>query len=188
MANNSNDFSHYRLKLFSFFYFLLHFRSESPSQAILFLIEWILVTLQTFQRTNGVRSSYHMTCAMWMQSMSHRRLCTFIHLLTEWLKANKIIDSLHIAYNKSEGCKEKYNPAKLKDILPDGHTMAGKQTFTWLSRFRKILCSMSKVHHMFFLQRMVVRRNAYTVTYYKNRKKPVLPKAGKGTRVLLVFP
>ena len=79
---NSNDFSHYRPKLFSFFYFLLHFGSESPSQAILFLIEWILITIQTFQRTNGVRSSYHMTCAMWMQSMSHRRLCTFIHLFT----------------------------------------------------------------------------------------------------------
>lgn len=68
----------------------------------------------------------------------------------EWLKANKIIDSLHIAYSKSEGCKEKYNPAKLKDILPDGHTTAGKQTFNWLSRFKKILCSMPKKHHMFF--------------------------------------
>lgn len=99
----------------------------------------------------------------------------------ECLKANKIIDSLHIAYNKSEGCKEKYNPAKLKDILPDGHTTAGKQTFTRLSRFKKILCSMPKVHHMFFLHQMVVRRNAYTVTYYKNGKKPVLPKVRKGT-------
>ena len=99
----------------------------------------------------------------------------------EWLKANKIINSLHIAYNKSEGCKEKYNPAKLKDILPHRHTMAGKQTFTWLSRFKKILCSMPKVHHMFFLHRLVVRRNSYTVTYYKNGKKPVLPKVRKGT-------
>ena len=106
----------------------------------------------------------------------------------EWLKANKIIDSLHIAYSKSEGCKEKYNPAKLKDILPDGHTTAGKQTFTWLSRFKKILCSMPKVHHMFFLHRMVVRRNSYTVTYYKNGKKPVLPKVRKGTWFLSVFP
>ena len=44
---NSNDFSHYRTKLFSFFYFLLHFRSESPSQAILFLTEWILATLHS---------------------------------------------------------------------------------------------------------------------------------------------
>ena len=106
----------------------------------------------------------------------------------EWLKANKIINSLHTALNKSEGCKEKYNPAKLKDILPDWHTMAGKQTFTWLSRFKKILCSMPKAHHMFFLHRMTVRRNAYTVTYYKNGKKPVLPKVRKGTWVLLVFP
>ena len=106
----------------------------------------------------------------------------------EWLKANKIINSLHIAYNKSEGCKEKNNPAKLKDILPHRHTMAGKQTFTWLSRFKKILCSMPKVHHMFFLHRMVVCRNSYTVTYYKNGKKPVLPKVRKGTWFLSVFP
>ena len=91
LTNNGNDFSHYRPKLFSFFYFLLHFRSESPSQAILFLIEWILVTLQTFQRTNGVRSSYHMTCAMWMQSMSHGRLCAFIHLLTSGWKQTRLL-------------------------------------------------------------------------------------------------
>ena len=105
-----------------------------------------------------------------------------------WLKVNKIIDSLHISNHKSGDCKEKYNPAKLKEKLPDGNTMAGEQTFTWLSRFKKILCSMPKNHHMFFLHRMVVRRNAYTITCYKNGKKPVLPKARKGTWFLLLWP
>ena len=42
---------------------------------------------------------------------------------------------------------------------------------------KKILCAMPKVHHLFFLHRMVKHRNNYTVRCYKNGRKPLLPKA-----------
>ena len=100
---------------------------------------------------------------------------------TMWFKINKLIDSLHINNHKSEECRTKYNPAKVKEKLPDANTMAEEQTFTWLSRFKKILCSMPKVHHLFYLHRMVTRRNEYTVRCYQVGKKPVLPKSRKGT-------
>ena len=94
-----------------------------------------------------------------------------------WTAINTIIDSLHIRNHKDAKCKEKYNPAKLKEQLPNMNTMAAEQTFVWLSRFKKILCSMPKVHHLFFMHRMVVRRNSYTVSCYRRGLKLVLPKA-----------
>ena len=57
--------------------------------------------------------------------------------------------------------------------------MVAEQTFVWLSRFKKILCAMPKVHHLFYLHRMVKHRIAYTTACYKNKKKPLLPKARK---------
>ena len=98
-----------------------------------------------------------------------------------WDKAgmsiNKIINSLHIRNHKDKSCKEKYDPALLKQELPDGNTMATEQTFVWLSRYKKNLCAMPKVHHLFYLHRMAKRRNSYSLTCYKNGKKPMLPKA-----------
>jgi hypothetical protein len=76
-------------------------------------------------------------------------------------------------------CQEKYDPRPLKEEIPNGNTMAAEQTFVWLSRYKKILCAMPKVHHLFYLHRIVKHRNKYTVKCYKNGKKPLLPKARK---------
>ena len=94
-----------------------------------------------------------------------------------WTSVTKIIDSLHINNHKDESCREKYDPSVLKKEIPEGNTMAAEQTFVWLSRFKKILCAMPKVHHLFYVHRMVKHRNRYTVTCYKHGKKPLLPKA-----------
>lgn len=94
-----------------------------------------------------------------------------------WISIKKIIDSLHIKNHKDKSCREQYDPSILKEELPDGNTMAAEQTFVWLSRFKKILCAMPKVHHLFYLHRMVKRRNQYTIQCYKNGQKPLLPRA-----------
>lgn len=94
-----------------------------------------------------------------------------------WMSIKKIIDSLHIRNHKDKSCQEKYNPVTLKEELPEGNTMAAEQTFVWLSRFKKILCAMPKVHHLFYLHQLVEWRNKYSVICYKNGKKPLLPKA-----------
>lgn len=169
----------YLILLLTFFY--ISVRSESPSQAFLFLLEWMLAILKDIPdgQWGDIFIAYDNMCHIDGMKVAQKALPFSPPYDEMWLKVNKVIDSLHIANHKSEECKRKYNPEKVKEKLPDGNTMAGEQTFTWLSRFKRILCSMPKVHHMFFLHRMVVRRNAYTVLCYKNGKKPVLPKARK---------
>ncbi|KAJ7387570.1 hypothetical protein OS493_000904 [Desmophyllum pertusum] len=55
------------------------------------------------------------------------------------------VKCLHIRNHKDKSCKEKYSPATLKEELLEGNTMAAKQTFVWLSRFKIIVCAMPKV-------------------------------------------
>ncbi len=99
-----------------------------------------------------------------------------------WSSINKVIDSLHIRNHKDAKCKENYDPIKLKEQLPGMNTMAAEQTFVWLARFKKILCSMPKTHHLFFLHRIVVHRNRYTVSCYKRGLKPLLPSGRSANR------
>ena len=91
-----------------------------------------------------------------------------------WKDISKIIDSLHIRNHVDSKCKELYDPGKLKSKFPDVNTMACEQTFAWLSRYKKIVCSMPKVHHHFYLHRMVKRRNSYISHCYKLGRKPQL--------------
>ena len=94
-----------------------------------------------------------------------------------WLNVVKIIDTFHIGNHISAECKAKYSPDKIKAENPDFNTQAGEQTFVWAGRYRHILCSMCKTYHLFYLHRMVLRRNSYTEKCYMNGKKPILPKS-----------
>ena len=96
-----------------------------------------------------------------------------------WLDINKIIDVFHLKNHMSMDCRAKFSPAKMKEEHPNFNTQAGEQTFVWVSRFRHILCSMNMIHHLFYLHRMVLRRNNYTSKCYLNGKKPILPKSTK---------
>lgn len=90
-----------------------------------------------------------------------------------WSSIVKAVDRLHIRNHKSAKCKDSYNPDKL---LPQSYnTMAGEQTFAWMSRFKKIVNSMSQPHHLFYLHRMCIRRNRYTAICRQRGKSPVLP-------------
>ena len=86
---------------------------------------------------------------------------------------HKIIDSLHIKNHVDENCKKLYNPDKLKEEHPTFNTMSCEQTFVWLSRYKKILCSIPKVHHHLYLHRMVKHWNSYIPYCYKNGKHPI---------------
>ena len=94
-----------------------------------------------------------------------------------WLDVNKIIDSLHIKNHRDRTCHERFDPAKVKEKHSSYNTMSCEQTFAWISRYKKIVCSMGKQHHHFFLHRMVKRRNKYISFCYANNKRPIQPKA-----------
>ena len=93
-----------------------------------------------------------------------------------WQNIKKIIDVFHFKNHTNPNCKDLYNPANFKAAHPNFNTQVGEQTFVWASRFKHIVCAMSKTHHLFFLHRMVLRRNHFTSKCHKNGKHPMLPK------------
>ena len=93
-----------------------------------------------------------------------------------WLDIKKIIDSLHIHNHKDTQCHQRYNPDQLKETNPYYNTMSCEQTFAWFSRYKKILGAMGKVHHHFYLHRMVKRRNSYISYCYSNGRRPIQPR------------
>jgi len=157
------------------------FKSESPSQVFIIVISWLFTILKAMNplHWSNVYLAYDNMCHLDGLKAARKPLPFSSPWDKAWMSINKIIDKLHIRNHKDTSCKEKYNPSSLKEEIPEGNTMAAEQTFVWLSRFKKIVCAMPKVHHLFYLHRMVKRRNKYTVNCYKSGKKPLLPRAGK---------
>ena len=88
----------------------------------------------------------------------------------------QVIDSFHYKNHTDPECKVKYNPSVVRDKYPNVNLMCCEQTFIWLSRYKKIVCAMSKNHHLFFLHRIIKRRNEYTEFCHNQGRKPLLPK------------
>lgn len=155
------------------------FKSESPSQVFMIVLSWLFVILKSLNPANWSKIfvAYDNMCHLDGLRAAKNLLPLPSPWDKAWISVNKIIDKLHIKNHKDNTCKEKYNPSGLKEEMPGANTMAAEQTFVWLSRFKKILCPMPKIHHLFYLHRMVKHRNRYTVHCYKNNKKPLLPKA-----------
>jgi len=97
-----------------------------------------------------------------------------------WQDVQKVIDDLHMKNHKNPECHQKYSTEKLRQELPKANTMCCEQTFAWLSRFKKILCSMDKRHFHFYLHRMVQRWNRYISYCYKTGKRVLSPDRKSG--------
>ena len=52
---------------------------------------------------------------------------------------------------------------QLRESFDHPSTKSAEQTFIWLGKFKKILNSMNKRHHNFFLHCLVKARNRYTM-------------------------
>jgi len=89
---------------------------------------------------------------------------------------NKVIDDLHIKNHRDPSCQKLYSTENLRQQLPEANTIAAEQTFAWLSRHKKVLCAMPKVHFHFYLQRLVKKRNAYIEHCYETGKRVLSPK------------
>lgn len=66
-----------------------------------------------------------------------------------WADITKVIDALHIRNHRDATCQEMYSFKQIKSEHPNLNTMSCEQTFAWLSRYKKILCSMPKTHFHF---------------------------------------
>ena len=148
-------------------------RSESPSQVFFILLHWLLSLLSTSTSLPLMILAYDNMCNLDRLQVARQPLPLPGPFDQVWLNLTKVIDRFHFRNHTSIECKTKYNPDQLNQAY---NTQAGEQTFKWAGRFKRVLCSMPKTHHLFYLHRMVVRRNKYTEKCYIFNKKPLLPK------------
>ena len=117
------------------------YRSESPSQVFLILIQWLLSLVRTTGEIPPVTLAYDNMCNLERLHVARRPLPLPKPYDKLWLNVKKIIDVFHFKNHISPVCKELYSPAQLKADNPGFNTQAGEQTFTWITRFKHILVS-----------------------------------------------
>lgn len=157
-------------------------RSESPSQVFLIVITWLYNVLKEIpvDLWGNVVLVYDNMCHLDGMRAARCALPFPKPWDNMWQAIGKVLDRFHFSNHVDESCRVKYNPENF--LLNDDNSEVAEQTFVWVGRFKKIVCAMPKVHHLFFLHRMVKRRNKYTSACYKRGKKPVLPKTKKGQK------
>ncbi|XP_022102484.1 uncharacterized protein LOC110985613 [Acanthaster planci] len=151
------------------------YKSESPSQVFLILIAWLFPFLRTVPFTSWSNLSivYDNMCHLDNMNVARKPLPLAWPWSHMWLNLHKCVDRLHVRNHTDKLCRTKYNPDD--HLLETDNTLCAEQTFVWLSRYKKILCAMPKLHHLFYLHRMVVRRNKYTEYCYNSGYDPLLP-------------
>lgn len=112
------------------------FRSESPSQVFLILIQWLV----SLVKANGgkkqhVALAYDNMCNLPRIKAAKAPLPFPPPLDKLWLDVEKVIDVFHFKNHISAECQKKFSPAKLKEEHPNFNTQAGEQTFVWVHRF-----------------------------------------------------
>lgn len=157
-------------------------RSESISQVFIVIVSWLYLLLCKVPKSmwNGVWLAYDNMCNLQKFKACRSKLPVPKPFDRLWKKINKMIDGLHLQNHVNPSCKVDLHPDRIHAMYPDlekqKNTMAAEQTFVWLSRYKKIMTSMPKQHHLFYLHRLVKRRNLYTSKCYKFGLKPLLPK------------
>ena len=125
--------------------------------AISSLIQWLI----SLAKLKGVGNddiylAYDNMCNLMKLKVSKNPLPFPPPLNKLWLNVKKIIDVFHFQNHVSAECHANFSPVEMKQRHPDFNIQAEEQTFIWVHRFRHILCSMDKVHHLFYLHRMVL--------------------------------
>ena len=147
-------------------------RSESPSQVFLIIIQWLLSVHKSNSSSQEKSSIY----------LAYDNVCNLAKLKVAQspLPFPSPLIKFGWTWTTCFTLKNIFLPNAIKSFLLQkwrmNITQDGEQTFVWVHRFSHILCSMNKIHHLFYLHRMVIRRNEYTSKCYVNGKKTLLPK------------
>ena len=157
------------------------FRSESQGQVFLFIISWLFTLLKGVPEAewNSIWLAYDNMCQLMKLKAAQIPLSLPSPYDRMWFAINKVVDALHIKNHIDEECHTLLHPDNIYDMYPEmkgtRNTQAAEQTFVWLGRYKKIVCSMPKVHHLFYVHRLVRRRNNYIDRCYAAGKRPLLP-------------
>ena len=166
---------------FIFLFSLFFIRSESHGQVLLFIIAWLYSILKDVPSNQWGRIwlAYDNMCQLIKTRVAQADLPLPVPYNRLLKSVNKIVDALHIKNHIQTSCHTDLHPDNIYDMYPElrgtRNTQAAEQTFVWLGRFKKIVSSMTKIHHLFYLHRLVSRRNRYIARCYRMGKKPLLP-------------
>ena len=160
-------------------YFSPLYKSESPTQVATITLKFLLEALKHIEveSWSKVFLSYDNMCNLDRIKLLKQKLPLDGEESDIWLKINKVIDPLHLKNHKRVECHQMYNPDILATSYPEANLMVCEQVFSWLGRYKKIVNSMPKSHHHFFLHKLIKRRNAYTSYCQRIGKYPLLPSA-----------
>ena len=155
-------------------------RSESPSQVFFILLTWLQALISSGSVSSphlkNIFIAYDNMCNLCKLRVAKKPLPLPSPMDQAWLQVHKIIDTFHLKNHTSTICRTMYNPAEMKEKHPFFNTQAGEQTFVWMERFKNVVGAMNKTHHLFYIHRMVRRRNTYMAKCYANGRRPILPK------------
>ncbi|XP_072022927.1 uncharacterized protein [Amphiura filiformis] len=154
------------------------YRSESPSQAFLFMLTFLYTLLQDvpFEEWSKFFLAYDNMCNITrLRASKMPTLPLPGNFGKMWASINKIIDGLHISNHKNKSCHQNLHPRLFREKHKDldkTNSMAAEQTFSWLSRYNKQVCSLPKQQQVFVLHRLSIRRNEYTSRCHQQQKDP----------------
>lgn len=158
-------------------YLIVFRRSESPSQVFIIVLSWLIEILKHIpeDQWGDIVVSYDNMCHLDAMRAAQEPLPLPAPYSKMWKSVTKVIDELHIKNHRDKNCHQKYHPKIVKEKHPNYNLVCAEQVFAWLSRFKKITCSMNKVHHCFFLHRTISRRNRYSELCNKLNRNAYLP-------------
>ena len=154
------------------------YKSEGPTQVSLLFLKYLQKKFKDLPPSEWKKQilCYDNMCNVCKLKLLKNDLPLPSPFQTVWKDVVKIIDPLHLKnHSKNKNCAELYNPDQIRDEFPNANLMVCEQTFSWLSRFKKILNSMPKYKQLFILHRLCRWRNSYTEYCYSQGMKPVLP-------------
>lgn len=154
------------------------YKSEGPTQVALLMLKYLQKKLKDVPQVewHNYIICYDNMCNVCKLRLLQNDLPLPNPFQTVWKDVVKVIDGLHIKnHSKNKDCATLYNPDQIRETFPHANLMVCEQTFSWLSKFKKILNSMPKYKQLFMLHRLCKWRNLYTEYCYSQGMKPVLP-------------
>ena len=99
------------------------YRSESPSQVFLIIIQWLLsLTKESSDQNREIILAYDNMCNLAKLKIARSPLPFQPPLDRLWLDVKKVIDVFYFKNNISPECQRQFSPAKVKEEHPHFNT------------------------------------------------------------------
>ena len=143
-------------------------RSESLSQVFLITIGFLYATLQKRkvpqERWSKLFLVYDNMCQLNSLRAAKEALPLPKPFDRMWEPVNKCIDGFHLRNHVDPTCRLLYSPSRITEVNPElksANTEEAEEAFAWLKKLQYNTYSMPKLHHLFFIHRLLKTRNLH---------------------------